>query len=175
MSEREGDNMTCETCTYRFECEHADRYYIPGGGCSENFGCFVAPLVGSDNRNVGVLSTSDEKAIRGREMNTVSLEEIQAAKKALIEAQQALDYVDEDFIETAIYQQKMAEARFNALLKRLKKESRNNIVQFPMQLKEEDKEAQPVWFDGLGWLVILFAAAAGIMTLIAQTGIGQGW
>jgi len=22
-------NMSCETCVYRFECEHADKYYIP--------------------------------------------------------------------------------------------------------------------------------------------------
>jgi len=21
--------MSCETCTYRFECEHADAYYMP--------------------------------------------------------------------------------------------------------------------------------------------------
>lgn len=167
--------MACETCTYQFECEHADRYYMPGVDDIGDSESLATALGGDDDRCIDNVPgcSSKREGITEHENGacTSFLKEIQVAKKALIEAQQALDYADEDFIETAVYQLKMAETRFNAILKRLKKEnSRNNIVQFPMQLQEEDKEAQPVWFDGLGWLTALLAVAIGVAVLIAQLG-----
>ena len=41
----------------------------------------------------------------------VTLAEINKAREEFIQAQEALDWADEDFIETAIYQHKIAEAR----------------------------------------------------------------
>jgi len=134
--------MTCETCTYRFECEHADAYYLPGGADIGNTESFAATLDRGNDRNIGsVFSRNklqknlsrDRDSCKGKlgskrkkikNIAAIPLEEIQAAKKALIESQQALDYADEDFIETAVYQQKMAETRFNALLRRIKAENK---------------------------------------------------
>jgi len=36
--------------------------------------------------------------------------------------------------------------------------------------KIDIREAQPVWFDGLGWLTALLAVAIGVAVLIAQLG-----
>jgi len=29
LAQRGGKMLSCENCSYRFECEHADKYYIP--------------------------------------------------------------------------------------------------------------------------------------------------
>lgn len=170
--------MTCETCTYQFECEHADRYYMPGVDDIGDSESLATALGGDDDRCIDNVPgcSSKREGITEHENGacTSFLKEIQVAKKALIEAQQALDYADEDFIETAVYQLKMAETRFDALLKRLKNNP-DNVVQFPLQMnREEDREATPAWFDMLGWFSAFLAAVAGVSVLIAQLVILRG-
>lgn len=110
--------------------------------------------------------------------NTITLSEFKEAKRAYIEAQEAMNYADKDFVETAVYQYKMAEARLNALIKRAKENAQGNVIQFPIQSIQEQMEEQ-CWqetvMERLGPPIGFLALGLGIVFIVAQLGMRIGW
>lgn len=95
-----------------------------------------------------------------------TLAEINKAREDFIQAQQALDWADEDFVETAVYQYKIAETRLNALLKRVKS-SKNKIVQFPIVEDYPSQEERAMDYVGMGVLIVtvLLGVIATVLNL----------
>jgi len=101
----------------------------------------------------------------------VTLAEINKAREEFIQAQEALDWADEDFIETAIYQHKTAEARYNALLKRAKS-SKDKIVQFPIVENYPNREERAMDYVGMG--VLRVTVLLGVMLVVFNLGRAFG-
>jgi hypothetical protein len=101
--------------------------------------------------------------------NTITLNEINEAKRAYTEAQEAMNYADKDFVETAVYQYKMTESRLNALIKRAKNNAQDNVIQFPLQ--GQDEVALSSWpeeaMDNIGMFLVPLVMVLGVATLIA--------
>lgn len=93
----------------------------------------------------------------------VSLIEINQAKNDVKVACNALNFADDDFIESAVYQQKIAELRLNNLIKKAKTEGLTSM------------EKQEKLMDGIGRAGIVLAIVLGVITLFSQAGRWLGW
>lgn len=102
----------------------------------------------------------------------VTLAEIEEAKEEFKLAQQAMNYADEDFLETAIYQQKIASLRLNALIRRAKEAGQEISIQSMVT-------DEPVWqfrvMDYIGVGVAIIAVLLGVTAVIINGGRLMNW